>query len=707
MPPMLRVVSAFAGVGGFDLAFERAGATIVAQIEKDPACQEVLRRHWPDIPLFGDITLVKGEDLPEFDVLVGGFPCQDLSVAGSRAGLQGERSGLFFEFARLVEETQPAWWVLENVPGLLSAGCKPPCEGGCVKKHGGALGAVLGKMGELGYWWAYRSLDAQFFGVPQRRRRIFIVGHSRNRSCPREVLFESEGSDGDSPKGRAPGEGITGSLTGSPASSSCGNPDDNRAQAGFLQPVVGALQAHTDSSGYRLGADEVAAGHVIPVGSNGEAPTLARCVTTGTGKRYDPETETLVAGAYSVYPESGQGADLCATDIDTVPTLGAETLAKQAERGVHIVQARSVAVRGRDGGSQAEVGEEGVANALRAGDGGSSRSQLIMVESKKAQPKLHIVPLHLAQANEYVEANHRHHKKTLSHKFSIGVATEDGTLVGVAIVGRPVARNYDDGLTLEVNRTCTDGTPNANSCLYGAAWRVAKEMGYHRLITYTQEGESGASLRGAGWRIVAVRDARGDWAHHSKKRIWENSRNGGMGGTARTLWEQSIHPADPYAGDEPYTFDWQAGGDGDTSFRGKSRIFPVRKPGRAGSLQANKTEAVVYRKATKAHHSEDWERWEEAQNADTIAGGQGTAAATAVVNKELAVRRLTPTECERLQGFPDGHTAGQVDSQRYRQLGNAVAVPVAEWIARRLIAVHEQPRRRRSFVAGGVRYLPK
>lgn len=121
---------------------------------------------------------------------------------------------------------------------------------------------------------------------------------------------------------------------------------------------------------------------------------------------------------------------------------------------------------------------------------------------------LHVVPISYAEASAFVDDWHRHNRAPRGHKFSIGVATEDGTLVGVAMVGRPVARHYDDGATLEVNRTATDGTPNANSMLYGAAWRAAKAMGYRRLITYTQAGESGASLRAAGWTVLAQRKAR-------------------------------------------------------------------------------------------------------------------------------------------------------------------------------------------------------
>lgn len=112
-------------------------------------------------------------------------------------------------------------------------------------------------------------------------------------------------------------------------------------------------------------------------------------------------------------------------------------------------------------------------------------------------------PVSLREANAFVEKYHRHHKKTVGHKFSVGVE-EDGELVGVAIVGRPVSRYLDDGWTLEVNRLCTDGTKNACSMLYAAAWRAGRAMGYKRMVTYILESESGTSLTAAGWKCAGV-----------------------------------------------------------------------------------------------------------------------------------------------------------------------------------------------------------
>jgi hypothetical protein len=158
---------------------------------------------------------------------------------------------------------------------------------------------------------------------------------------------------------------------------------------------------------------------------------------------------------------------------------------------------------------------------------------------------LHIVPVSFKTACEFVAAHHRHHDAPRGHKFSLGVADDD-LLVGVAVVGRPVSRVIAaDGVTLEVIRTATDGTQNANSMLYGAAWRATKALGFDRLITYTQEGESGSSLRAAGFRVVGERRARGGWSVPSRPRVSK-----GTEGVARTLWETGTQvsvPADTSA----------------------------------------------------------------------------------------------------------------------------------------------------------------
>lgn len=151
---------------------------------------------------------------------------------------------------------------------------------------------------------------------------------------------------------------------------------------------------------------------------------------------------------------------------------------------------------------------------------------------------LRIAPVTFRQACAFVAELHRHNKPPRGHKFSIGVFSGDN-LVGVAMAGRPVARHFDDGLTLEVNRTCTDGTRNANSMLYGATWRAAKAMGYQRCITYTQNGECGSSLRAAGFVCIKTMAPRASWAESSVK-LKAMRDEQGSGGVERKLWEIRI-----------------------------------------------------------------------------------------------------------------------------------------------------------------------
>lgn len=257
----MNVGSTFSGVGGFDLGFERAGMRVVWQAEIDEWCRRVLRWHWPDAAIFDDVcavgsgSLVKGKlsnagsigggkaaggrrepsddidvrsvrclqpadrsgdshaacrqrskrrrDSNDFciDLLCGGFPCQDLSVAGKRAGFKGERSSLFFEFARIADELRPRWIVLENVVGLLSSA------------EGRDFGILLSTLAEIGYGCAWRVVDARYFGVPQRRRRVFIVG-CLGDDGERAVRALGAGGEGDLAAGECSWQGVAAGASG-------------------------------------------------------------------------------------------------------------------------------------------------------------------------------------------------------------------------------------------------------------------------------------------------------------------------------------------------------------------------------------------------------------------------------------------------------------------------------------------------------------
>ncbi|MDA0301506.1 MAG: DNA (cytosine-5-)-methyltransferase [Chloroflexi bacterium] len=160
----LRLASFFTGIGGFDLGFEQAGADVVFQCEIDPHCQQVLNKHWPDVPLHDDITTLEAGDIPYADIWSAGWPCQDLSNANSqREGLSGARSGLFFRFIELARTVRPRWIILENVPGLLSA------------DGGSAFESVIDQIEEVGYLGGWTTSNTLDFGLPQNRERVVLV----------------------------------------------------------------------------------------------------------------------------------------------------------------------------------------------------------------------------------------------------------------------------------------------------------------------------------------------------------------------------------------------------------------------------------------------------------------------------------------------------------------------------------------------------
>jgi DNA (cytosine-5)-methyltransferase 1 len=190
------VASFFSGIGGFDIGFERAGFTVNVQCEIEPFCNSILEKHWPEVPRLRDIKEVTINDIPSSTVWIGGFPCQDLSLArmGKRAGLGGSKSGLFYEFTRLVGEGKPRVIVIENVAGLLSS------------HQGKDFGVLLSTLAELGYAVGWRTLNSKNFGVPQSRQRVYIVGCYRDARGPGKILFESECSEGNHAAGRQDGE---------------------------------------------------------------------------------------------------------------------------------------------------------------------------------------------------------------------------------------------------------------------------------------------------------------------------------------------------------------------------------------------------------------------------------------------------------------------------------------------------------------------
>lgn len=184
----MNVLDLFSGIGGFSLGLERAGMKTIAFCEIDKKAQLVLRKHWPNVPIFEDVSTLKKEDLNEqVDVICGGFPCQDISLAGRGAGLEGARSGLWYEFHRLIKEIKPRYAIIENVSALRSRG----------------LDKVLGSLAEIGYDAEWNCIPASAVGAPHQRDRIWIVAHTNSAQregggLPGRILTENANLGGTS-----------------------------------------------------------------------------------------------------------------------------------------------------------------------------------------------------------------------------------------------------------------------------------------------------------------------------------------------------------------------------------------------------------------------------------------------------------------------------------------------------------------------------
>ncbi len=240
---MMTVGSLFAGIGGFDLGLERAGMCVRWQCEINEWCRRVLAKHWPHVKRYGDITTIDWSTVEPVDVLCGGFPCQDISLAGRGAGLTGERSGLWFEYVRAIDALRPSYVLIENVAALRSRG----------------LDQVLGSLAALGYDAEWHCIPACAVGAPHRRDRVWIVAHaesepfngisSRLQSPEREERnqFRGGGEDvADTERERSQRRGDGRAVTGSSGLCGGAGTDENesirRAGIGWLpEPDVGRV----------------------------------------------------------------------------------------------------------------------------------------------------------------------------------------------------------------------------------------------------------------------------------------------------------------------------------------------------------------------------------------------------------------------------------------------------------------------------------
>jgi DNA (cytosine-5)-methyltransferase 1 len=219
----MRYLSVCSGIEAATVAWKDWQPAAFSEIEKFPS--QVLAHHYPSVSNLGDMTKYKEWDLGSIDLLVGGTPCQSFSVAGLRKGMDDPRGNLALVYCGILDHFRPRWFVWENVPGVLSS------------NGGRDFGSFLGAVAQLGYGFAYRVLDAQWFGVAQRRRRVFVVGHLGDWRSAAAVLFERQSLRGDTKPSREKGQEVAGTIARSAFSGGAGGRPEGAA-AGHFRPVT-------------------------------------------------------------------------------------------------------------------------------------------------------------------------------------------------------------------------------------------------------------------------------------------------------------------------------------------------------------------------------------------------------------------------------------------------------------------------------------
>lgn len=610
----LTYISMFSGIEAASVAWEPIGFEPVAFAEVDPFPSAVLKKHYPHIPNLGDITNVNWSEYHgKVDIVVGGPPCQAFSVAGLRKALDDPRGVLILEYLRACDQIRPEWIILENVPGLLSA------------DGGRAFGSLLGALEELGYHAAWRVLDAQFFGVAQRRRRIFVVAHARDWRRAAAVLFEQPSVHGhlkSSKEARAyfasPAQGGVGATSPEDRikeaiAFSYGNSADSRSM-GEAEGVTPTIRSAGGGNSVPVVCEPKASGLYSIAGNIiGRGPKSG-----GNGNGFqdgsDPMYTLTAMDRHAVcQPGSGGGEESClnpwATQSDRVfPENSVFPSLVGGGRGN----------RGYAGGCILEGSGEGEAPAIVLDDQGGSRMNVsqevaptLRANSKGNEP----IVMGSGQANAEVLEGLCPTQCARQYKDPPILVEEGTSALAFDTTQVTSARNRS-------NPQWNDPCHTLSSC--GDAPSACVESYAEGSFSQFREGEVG-TLRASG---------------------------GCLGGGSETLIAE---------------------------FAPESRVDDVR-----GFAQNTRNEL----------------RYESGDGsvAGALAAQPGMKQQT-YLESSSGIRRLTPVECERLQGFPDNWTRiawnGKPEEQcpngrRYKAIGNSMAVPVMRWIGEGMALVDQK-----------------
>jgi DNA (cytosine-5)-methyltransferase 1 len=508
-----------------------------------------------DVINAGDFTKIGKNNVGAIDLLAGGTPCQSFSVAGKRAGLDDPRGNLTIEFARLADRLRPAWLVWENVPGVLSI------------DDGRTFGAFLGLLVQLGYGIAYRILDARYFGVPQRRRRVFVVGHLGDWRGPAAVFLEFAGLSGYPPPRREARQGSAGGVEVGPAGGRLTDTAptiDTGCKDGFVRNQLGAgVLASTND--------------------------ISHCLNAGGMGRQDFESETLIAHALS--------AD------------GFDASEDGTGRGTPVVPVAICTAHTQSNGSGFS---EDIAHTLESG----GAQAVAFAQNSRDEVRLH---------------------------------GGDGKTVG-ALAAQPGAKQqcYVAFSAKDSGADASDIAPT----LRGMGHDRSHSNGGGQVAIAFSQNQSGDVLAGDVMHSLGT------------------SQNA-TGRNAATV-AFTLH-----------------GNDGTASAASSTEVAGSLRTRAPGSIENSSTTAVLQEQPVA------WsgELTASTDMAGTLQRGGEGGRVDGVMTPQMAVRRLTPRECERLQGFPDDYTLVEyrgklaADGPRYKALGNSMAVPVMRWIGERIAAV--------------------
>ena len=580
----MRYVSLFAGIEAASQAWHHMGWEPMAFADIDAFPSAVLAHHYPDVPNLGN---VEGVDWSEYrgkaEVVVGGSPCQSFSVAGKRLGMDDPRGNLALEFIRAVAEIQPTWFVFENVPGLLSS------------DGGRDFGIFLGEVAKIGYGFAYRVLDSQFFGVPQRRRRVFVVGHIGGdwRSAA-SVLFERESLQGHSKESKAQRKAITEYI---------GTSTSQQGESGrrVIPKITGTLDK--ECGGNKLTVQTAASGHLIPETKPADdfPPTERGIFRKSRRAQTNTDCETWVKDDVTNTLNTFDLGDTRTTQIIREPIAFEQN-------------------------QRSEVRKTEVAGPIKAEKG--SNNQTFIAQQK-------------------VYENHGTDSRITEVDVSPTITARSGT-GGNNLPLVSETKNWDGKDktgTLTTNQTSYNPTKdNFMAVVETRNWDGKDKTGQ----TTVHDVDTGK-------QSDVARTLVGD--HQSR-----------IADTSSVAVEQTVHSFDSTFGANSNVFE---------------DVSPTLKVGTnsgAGSPPAISQETIGF----------DWKNAAQTNFDKKNSGAPVTAeGGLAVKQTNMAVRRLTPLECERLQGFPDNYTQiswrGKApedcpDGPRYKALGNSMAVPVMRWI---------------------------